>query len=121
MYVFWHYIWHFITNLPKFSVISCPWACLEVRGRGPTFVALAPAGLLDGHLHTIMLTMEDQRLKKNLHLRQGPIELLAVLVVTLGEGDHPLIVSRLPAALAVLSEARPSENTLASKLDNICL
>ena len=96
------------------------WACLEVRGRGPTCVALAPTGLLYRDLHT-MLTMENGKVEKNLHLRQGPLEFLAVLVVTLGEGDHPLIVSRLPAAFAVLSEARPSVNTLPSKLDNICL
>ena len=52
--------------------------------------------------------MENGKVEKNLHLRQGPLEFLAVLVVTLGEGDHPLIVSCLPAAFAVLSEARPS-------------
>ena len=42
-----------------------------------------------------------------LHLRQGPLELLAVLVIALGEGHHPLIVSSLPAAFAVLGEPRP--------------
>ena len=46
-------------------------------------------------------------LRVYLHLRQGPLELLAVLVITLGEGHHPLIVSSLPAALAVLDEPRP--------------
>ena len=46
-------------------------------------------------------------IEPDLHLRQGSLELLAVLVVALGEGDHPLIVSSLPAALAVLGEPRP--------------
>ena len=46
-------------------------------------------------------------IEPDLHLRQGPFELLAVLVVALGEGDHPLIVSSLAATLAVLGEPRP--------------
>ena len=86
---------------------GCRW--LEVGGCGSTGVTLTTTRLLYCHLGTNSQMAKPLIFHEShdLHLCQRPIELHSVLVVTPGEGDHPLSGASLPAALAVLAEPRP--------------